>query len=142
MNEDDFNTSVRKFLKKSASPPSARSRRRCEMRVASGKIKGNETLPAKMTLTVGGVGLSWTRSTASDRAGIEPAVTASSMNVPVFAAATVLAACVSCRSCPPAFTRLPAAVTSAARAEPSKPATRRACCGCCPPTPSPTSPSR
>jgi len=28
--------------------------------VASGKLKGNETLPAKMTLTVGGVSLSHT----------------------------------------------------------------------------------
>ncbi len=39
MNEDVFNTSLRKFLKK------------------VGILKGNEKLPAKMVLTLGGVNL-------------------------------------------------------------------------------------
>ena len=54
MNEDALNTSVRKFLKKVG----VHSQREIEMAVerglASGQLKGNERLPAKMTLTLGG----------------------------------------------------------------------------------------
>ena len=57
MNEDALNTSVRRFLKKVG----ITSQREIEMAVraavASGRLKGNEALPAKVTLTVGGVGV-------------------------------------------------------------------------------------
>jgi hypothetical protein len=60
VNEDVLNTSVRKFLKKVG----VSSQREIEMAVreavTSGRLKGRETLPAKMTLTVGGVDLSFT----------------------------------------------------------------------------------
>ena len=58
MNEDIFNTSLRRFLKKVG----ITSQREIEMAVrdavASGRLKGHEKLPAKMVLTVGGVSLS------------------------------------------------------------------------------------
>ena len=58
MNEDALNHSVRKFLKKVG----ITSQREIEMAVrdavASGRLKGNEHLPAKMTLSVGGIALS------------------------------------------------------------------------------------
>jgi hypothetical protein len=58
MNEDVFNTSLRKFLKKVG----ITSQREIEMAVrdavASGRLKGHEKLPAKMVLTIGGVSLS------------------------------------------------------------------------------------
>jgi hypothetical protein len=57
MNEDVFNSSLRKFLKKVG----ITSQREIEMAVrdavASGRLKGHEKLPAKMVLTVGGVSL-------------------------------------------------------------------------------------
>jgi hypothetical protein len=51
MNEDVLNTSVRRFLKKVG----ITSQR--EIEKASGRLKGNEALPAKMTLTVGQIGV-------------------------------------------------------------------------------------
>jgi hypothetical protein len=57
MNEDVFNSSLRKFLKKVG----ITSQREIEMAVrdavASGRLKGHEKLPAKMVLTLGGVSL-------------------------------------------------------------------------------------
>jgi hypothetical protein len=57
MNEDVFNTSLRRFLKKVG----ITSQREIEMAVRdavkSGHLKGNEKLPAKMVLTVGGINL-------------------------------------------------------------------------------------
>jgi Family of unknown function (DUF6494) len=57
MNEDVFNASLRRFLKKVG----ITSQRQIEIAVrdaiASGRLKGNEKLPAKMVLTVGGVSL-------------------------------------------------------------------------------------
>ena len=57
MNEDIFNTSIRKFLKQVG----VTSQREIELAVrdalASGKLKGHETLKAKVTLTLDGVGL-------------------------------------------------------------------------------------
>ena len=57
MNEDVFNASLRKFLKKVG----ITSQREIEIAVrdavASGRLKGHEKLPAKMVLTVGGVNL-------------------------------------------------------------------------------------
>ena len=57
MNEDVFNSSLRKFLKKVG----ISSQREIEIAVrealASGRLKGHEKLPAKMVLTLGGVSL-------------------------------------------------------------------------------------
>jgi hypothetical protein len=57
MNEDIFNASLRGFLKKVG----ITSQREIEMAVRdavkAGRLKGNEKLPAKMVLTLGGVNL-------------------------------------------------------------------------------------
>ena len=57
MNEDAFNMSIRKFLKHVG----VHSQREIEAAVQgamkAGKLKGNERLPAKMTLTLGGTDL-------------------------------------------------------------------------------------
>lgn len=57
MNEDAFNTSIRKFLKEVG----VTSQREIELAVrdalAKGSLKGTETLPIKVTLTLGNVGL-------------------------------------------------------------------------------------
>jgi hypothetical protein len=57
MNADSFNMSIRKFLKMVG----VRSQHEIEQAVAkaieSGRLQGNESLPAKMTLTVNGVDL-------------------------------------------------------------------------------------
>jgi hypothetical protein len=60
MNEDKLNTSVRKFLKEVGVTSQREIEKAVREAVKNGKIKGNETLPAKMTLTVGGIGLTWT----------------------------------------------------------------------------------
>ncbi len=60
MNEDKLNTSVRKFLKEVGVTSQREIEKAVREAAKSGKIKGTETLPAKMTLTVGGIGLSWT----------------------------------------------------------------------------------
>ena len=58
MNPDNFNMSIRKFLKMVG----VRSQHEIETAVAgaiaAGRLKGNENLPAKMTLTVAGVDIS------------------------------------------------------------------------------------
>ena len=60
MNADNFNMSIRKFLKMVG----VRSQHEIENAVArameTGRLKGNETLPAKMTLTLGSVDVSVT----------------------------------------------------------------------------------
>ncbi len=58
MNEDVFNISVRKFLKKVGITSQREIEQAVRSAVAGGRLKGNEALPAKMTLTVAGVGLS------------------------------------------------------------------------------------
>jgi hypothetical protein len=58
MDEDVLNMSVRKFLKKVGVTSQREIEEAVRMSVANGRIKGNETLPAKVTLTVGGVDLS------------------------------------------------------------------------------------
>jgi hypothetical protein len=60
MNEDRFNTSVRKFLKEVGVTSQREIEKAVRDAVKNNKLKGNESLPAKMTLTVGGVALSWT----------------------------------------------------------------------------------
>jgi hypothetical protein len=60
MNEDVLNTSVRRFLKTVGVTSQREIEKAVRAAVASGKLKGNEALPAKMTLTVGGIDLSHT----------------------------------------------------------------------------------
>jgi hypothetical protein len=58
MNEDVFNTSLRKFLKKVGITSQREIEKAVRDGIAAGRIKGNERLSAKMVLTLGGVGLS------------------------------------------------------------------------------------
>jgi Family of unknown function (DUF6494) len=58
MNEDVFNGSLRKFLKKVGITSQREIEKAVRDGLASGKLKGDERLPAKMVLTVGGVSLS------------------------------------------------------------------------------------
>lgn len=57
MNEDALNTSVRKFLKTVGVTSQREIEKAVRDAVAAGRLKGNESLPAKMTLTVGGLNL-------------------------------------------------------------------------------------
>ena len=54
MNQDTFNMSIRKFLKHVGVHSQREIEAAVERGVKSGKLKGNEKLPAKMTLTLGG----------------------------------------------------------------------------------------
>jgi hypothetical protein len=58
MNQDTFNMSIRKFLKHVGVHSQREIEAAVERAIKSGKLKGNEKLPAKMTLTVGGIELS------------------------------------------------------------------------------------
>jgi hypothetical protein len=58
MNEDIFNTSLRGFLKKVGITSQREIEKAVRDAVASGRIKGNEKLPAMVVLTIGGVSLS------------------------------------------------------------------------------------
>jgi hypothetical protein len=60
MNPDAFNMSIRKFLKMVGVHSQREIETAVERAMAAGKLKGNETLPAKMTLTIEGVGLNVT----------------------------------------------------------------------------------
>jgi hypothetical protein len=57
MNEDVLNVSLRKFLKKVGITAQREIEQALRAAVASGRLKGNEALPAKAILTVDGVGL-------------------------------------------------------------------------------------
>jgi hypothetical protein len=57
MNPDAFNMSIRKFLKMVGVQSQREIETAVERAMASGKLKGSETLAAKMTLTVNGVAL-------------------------------------------------------------------------------------
>ena len=57
MNEDVLNVSVRKFLKKVGITSQREIEQAVRAAIVAGRLKGTETLPAKMVLTVGGVGL-------------------------------------------------------------------------------------
>jgi hypothetical protein len=59
MNEDKLNVSLRKFLKTVGVTSQREIEKAIRDAVQSGKIKGNEKLPAKVVLTVGGVGLTY-----------------------------------------------------------------------------------
>jgi len=60
MNEDVLNTSVRRFLKTVGVTSQREIEKAVRAAVANGRLKGNEALPAKMTLTVGGINLTHT----------------------------------------------------------------------------------
>jgi hypothetical protein len=57
MNEDALNGSVRKFLKKVGVTSQREIEQAVRAAVSGGRLKGNETLPAKVSLTVEGIGL-------------------------------------------------------------------------------------
>ena len=57
MNEDVFNTSLRKFLKKVGITSQREIEKAVRDAVGAGRLKGNEKLQAKMVLTLGGVHL-------------------------------------------------------------------------------------
>ena len=57
MNEDTFNNSLRGFLKKVGITSQREIEKAVRDAVESGKLKGNEKLPAKMVLTIGSVNL-------------------------------------------------------------------------------------
>jgi hypothetical protein len=57
MNPDAFNMSIRKFLKMVGVHSQREIESAVERAMAAGKLKGNETLDAKMTLVVNGVAL-------------------------------------------------------------------------------------
>jgi Family of unknown function (DUF6494) len=58
MNEDIFNTSLRKFLKKVGVTSQREIEKAVRDALEAGRLKGDEKLPAKMVLTLGGVSLS------------------------------------------------------------------------------------
>jgi hypothetical protein len=58
MNEDAFNASLRRFLKKVGITSQREIEKAVRDALASGSLKGHEKLPAKMVLTIGGVSLS------------------------------------------------------------------------------------
>ena len=57
MNEDAFNMSIRKFLKKVGVTSQREIEQAVREAVDAGDLSGSETLKAKVHLTVGGVGL-------------------------------------------------------------------------------------
>lgn len=57
MNEDRFNIEVRKFLKQVGVTSQREIEKAVRAAVGSGQIAGNETLNAKITLTIDGVDL-------------------------------------------------------------------------------------
>ncbi|HET6839390.1 MAG TPA: DUF6494 family protein [Bradyrhizobium sp.] len=57
MNEDVFNTSLRKFLKKVGVTSQREIEKAVRDAIEAGRLKGHEKLPAKMVLTLGGVSL-------------------------------------------------------------------------------------
>lgn len=59
MNEDVLNTSLRKFLKTVGVTSQREIEKSIRAAIAAGKLKGNETLRAEMTLTIGQVWLTY-----------------------------------------------------------------------------------
>ncbi len=57
MNEEEFNVSIRKFLKKVGITSQREIEQAVRAAVSAGRLKGNETLPAKVTLSIAGVAL-------------------------------------------------------------------------------------
>jgi hypothetical protein len=59
MNEDVLNNSIRKFLKTVGVTSQREIEKAVRDGIASGKLKGEETLPARMVLTLGQVELTF-----------------------------------------------------------------------------------
>jgi ribosomal protein L1 len=57
MNEDVFNMSLRKFLKKVGVTSQREIEKAVRSAIDAGQLKGNETLDAEVTIKVGGVQL-------------------------------------------------------------------------------------
>ena len=57
MNEDVLNTTIRKFLKHVGVTSQREIEKAVREAIAGGKLKGNETLDATMTLKIGGIDL-------------------------------------------------------------------------------------
>ena len=57
MNEDIFNTSLRKFLKQVGITSQREIEKAVREALTAGRLKGHEKLQAKMVLTVGGINL-------------------------------------------------------------------------------------
>ena len=57
MNEDALNLSVRKFLKKVGVTSQREIEQAVRAALGGGRLKGDETLPARVMLTVDGIGL-------------------------------------------------------------------------------------
>ena len=56
MNEDVFNTSIRRFLKTLGVTSQREIEKAVRQALADGKLKGNEKLSANATVTIGGIG--------------------------------------------------------------------------------------
>jgi hypothetical protein len=59
MNEEVLNTTVRKFLKKVGVTAQREIEAAVRQQLAEGRLKGNETLPAKATFTLAGLDLTF-----------------------------------------------------------------------------------
>jgi len=57
MNEDQFNMEIRKFLKKVGVTSQREIERAVQEALADGRLQGNETLKARVTLSVDGLDL-------------------------------------------------------------------------------------
>ncbi|MEO7726830.1 MAG: DUF6494 family protein [Burkholderiales bacterium] len=57
MNEEAFNMSIRKFLKTVGVRSQSEIERAVAKAIADGKLKGQETFPASMRLTIGAISL-------------------------------------------------------------------------------------
>ena len=57
MNEETFNVSIRKFLKKVGISSQREIEQAVNKAIEEGKLEGTETLPARMTLMVGDLNL-------------------------------------------------------------------------------------
>ncbi len=57
MDQETFNLSIRKFLKMVGVSSQREIEQAVQKSMESGKLKGNETIPAKVTLEIPGLGL-------------------------------------------------------------------------------------
>ena len=57
MKEEDFNMSIRKFLKTTGVGSQREIEQAVSKAMVSGKLKGNEKLPVTMTLSISAIGL-------------------------------------------------------------------------------------
>ena len=57
MNEDAFNASLRRFLKKVGITSQREIEKAVRDALADGRLKGHEKLPARMVLSIGGITL-------------------------------------------------------------------------------------